>query len=112
MTKNTQENVGISSVQKIITLGMLVFMGYLFFAQEKLHKEQQPKLPASVEAVMSKIPEPVKVKIIDTDSGAISFSDLRKGKVLIGKWEVELDEPKVEPKTEAKLPEKLSKETK
>jgi hypothetical protein len=86
-------------------------MGYLFFAQEK-HMQPQKQLPPSVEAVMSKIPEPVKVKITDTDSGAISFSDLRKGKVLIGKWEVELDEPKVEPKTEKKAAEKSSKELK
>jgi len=93
MAKKQQQDPAISSVQKLITLGMLTFMGYLFFMQDK--HVQQPLPPVAEKVIeQTKLPEPVKVKITDTDSGDISFSDLRKGKVLIGKWEVELDTPK------------------
>ena len=92
--KQVQQDPGINSVQKMITLGMLVFMGYLFFMQDK-QAQQLPQV--AQEALQQSIAlEPVKIKITDTDSGDISFSDLRKGKVLIGKWEVELDAPKEE----------------
>lgn len=93
--KSVQQDPAISSVQKIITFGMLFFIGYLFFTQDR-HTQQQ--LPPVAEKIIeeTKIAEPVKVKITNTESGDISFSDLSKGKVLIGKWEIELDEPESE----------------
>jgi len=102
-----RQDASITSVQKMITLCMLAFMGYLFFMQDRHIQQTGQNLPEAVKEVaplQTIAPEPIKVRITDTDSGDISFSDLRKGKVLIGKWEIELDTPKAEPYFESDNP--------
>lgn len=78
--KKAQQDAGIPAVQKLITLGMLIFMGYIFFNQEHMSREKDVE------------PEEVRVKITDTKTGRESFSDLSAGKVLIGRWEIEMAE--------------------
>lgn len=81
MANKNKPDPGINAVQKIITLGMIGFMAYIFFNQDKNVK------PVEEIAVV----EPVNVIITDTISGNQIRSDLRAGKILIGKWEVELE---------------------
>lgn len=78
MAKKKQDEAGVNAVQKLVTLGMIAFMAYIFIGQDKPITEfEAPE-------------EPVLVVITDTMSGTQIKSDLTAGKILIGKWEVEL----------------------
>ena len=76
MAKRKAQDSDITGIQKLITFALIGFMGYIFFTQDKIRLPEQP--------------EPVKVIIRNTNTGSVSQSDLRAGKILIGKWEIEL----------------------
>ena len=79
MAKKQQQDPGITGVQKIITFSMIAFMGYVFFTHDK-----------NAENELAQQNAPVLVMITDTVSGTQIKSDLKAGKIIIGKWEVEL----------------------
>ncbi len=107
MARNQQSDLGITGVQKLITLSMLAFMGYLFFSQEQ---ENKVILPATTTAEI----KPIKVQITDTKTGVVNQSDLSAGKIILGKWEIELakDEPEAPKPAETEAQAEKSSESK
>jgi hypothetical protein len=108
--QNVQADVGISGVNKIITLAMFAFMGYIFFSYER---GATPPENATLSA-QEVVEQSLRVKITDTSSGTESFTNLNAGKIFIGKWVLELaPEPTPEPTPETSPksePEKVKKE--
>jgi hypothetical protein len=109
MAKQPKQDPAITAVQKLVTIGMLVFMGYLFISNERENRITLPE-DVAVEKEDKAEPklEPVRVQITDMTNGQISYSDLRSGKIVIGKWALELaKEPEEEaPNLELVEPEK------
>lgn len=93
--KVQQQDVGIPAVQKIITLGLIAMMAYVYFSGDRGVAPEAEKAP-------------VRVKITDTTNGTESYTDLNAGKIFIGKWVIELapEEVKVEPEAEVETDEK------
>lgn len=82
----SNNDLGITAVQKLLTFGMLAFMGYLFFSQDQENKIILPQQPATI----SSKTQVTNITITNTKTGEVKQSDLAAGEIILGKWKIEL----------------------